>query len=83
MPASVCAAHLPFYSHTAALAGSAVIVALCVAVLVAMAVAWWRRRGPWAANPLSAAQLDGFDHEQDRAGDEVRAQREHAQPGAG
>ena len=42
--ASVLAEHLPFYSHTEVLIGSAIMLALCLMVLVAMAVARWRRR---------------------------------------
>ena len=42
--ASVPAEHLPFYSHTEVLIGSAILLALCLMVLVAMAVARWRRR---------------------------------------
>jgi hypothetical protein len=42
--ASVRAVHLPYYSHAAALTGSTIMVALCLIVLVVLAVGWWRRR---------------------------------------
>jgi membrane protein DedA with SNARE-associated domain len=42
--AFVPAVHLPSYSHTEVLIGSAILLALCLIVLVVMAVAWWRRR---------------------------------------
>ena len=35
---------VPFYSRTEVLIGSAIMLALCLIVLVAVAVAWWRRR---------------------------------------
>jgi hypothetical protein len=74
-PASVRAAHLPVYSHTAVLTGSAIVPALCLIVLIVTAVAWWRRRNRQrrkrpASNMfeprprLSAAELDGFDRQQ-------------------
>jgi membrane protein DedA with SNARE-associated domain len=42
--ASVRAEDVPFYSRTEVLIGSAIMLALCLIVLVAWAVAWWRRR---------------------------------------
>jgi hypothetical protein len=35
---------LPAYSHTQALIGGAILLAVCLAVLVALTVGWWRRR---------------------------------------
>ena len=43
MLVSVPAEH-PFCSHTEVLIGSAITLALCLVVLVVMAVARWRRR---------------------------------------
>ena len=42
--ASVPAERLPFYSHAEVLIGSAILLALCLMVVVATAVARWRRR---------------------------------------
>ena len=42
--ASVPADDVPFYSRTEVLIGSAIMLALCLIVLVAVAIAWWRRR---------------------------------------
>ena len=42
--ASVPAEHLPFYSHTEVLIGSAIMLALCLIVLVVIAVGRWRHR---------------------------------------
>ena len=36
--------NLPAYSHTQTLTGGAILVVACLAVLVALAVGWWRRR---------------------------------------
>ena len=44
MLASVPAEDVPFYSRTEVLIGSAVMLALCLIVLVVLAVARWRRR---------------------------------------
>ncbi len=41
---SAGAVNLPVYSHTAALTGSAILIALCLVVLIALVVGWWRRR---------------------------------------
>jgi phosphate/sulfate permease len=35
---------LPAYSHTQALIGGAILLAVCLALLVALTVGWWRRR---------------------------------------
>jgi hypothetical protein len=35
---------IPAYTHTQALTGGAILVVACLAVLVALLVAWWRRR---------------------------------------
>jgi hypothetical protein len=43
-PESLRAVGVPVYSHTEVLTGSAIMLALCVAVLVALAVRWWRLR---------------------------------------
>jgi hypothetical protein len=40
----VRAAHLPIYNNAAVITGSAILLALCVIVLVASVVGWWRRR---------------------------------------
>ena len=42
--AFVPAKDMPFYSRTEVLIGSAIMLALCLIVLIAVAVAWWRRR---------------------------------------
>ena len=42
--ATVPADDVPFYSRTEVLIGSAIMLALCLIVLVAVAVTWWRRR---------------------------------------
>jgi membrane protein DedA with SNARE-associated domain len=42
--AFVSAKDVPFYSRTEVLIGSAIMLALCLVVLVAWAVVWWRRR---------------------------------------
>jgi len=42
--ATVLADDVPFYSRTEVLIGSAIMLALCLIVLIAVAVAWWRRR---------------------------------------
>jgi hypothetical protein len=42
VPESLRAVGVPAYSHTEALIGSAIILALCLVVLVALAVGWWR-----------------------------------------
>jgi hypothetical protein len=44
VPESLRAAGVPVYSHTEVFRGSAIILALCVVVLVALAVRWWRLR---------------------------------------
>jgi hypothetical protein len=44
VPESPRAAGVPVYSHTEVLTGSAITLALCVVVLVALAVRWWRLR---------------------------------------
>jgi hypothetical protein len=44
VPESLRAVGVPVYSHTEVLTGSAIILALCVVVLVALAVGWWRLR---------------------------------------
>lgn len=36
--------NLPSYSHTAAVTGSVIVLALCVFVLLGLALVWWRRR---------------------------------------
>jgi hypothetical protein len=41
---TVLADDVPFYSRTEVLIGSAIMLALCLIVLIAVAVAWWRRR---------------------------------------
>jgi hypothetical protein len=35
---------LPTYSHTAIITGSVILLAICLAVLVALGIGWWRRR---------------------------------------
>jgi len=42
--ATVLADDVPFYSRTEVLIGSAIMLALCLIVLIAVAVAWCRRR---------------------------------------
>jgi hypothetical protein len=37
-------ASLPVYSHTEAVTGSVIMLALYVTVLAVMAVGWWRQR---------------------------------------
>ena len=44
VPQSLRAVGIPVYSHTEVLTGSAIMLALCVVVLVALAVRWWRLR---------------------------------------
>jgi hypothetical protein len=44
VPDSLRAVGVPVYSHTEVLIGSAIMLALCLIVLVAWAVVWWRRR---------------------------------------
>ena len=44
VPESLRAVGVPVYSHTEVLTGSAIMLALCVVVLVALAVRWWRLR---------------------------------------
>jgi hypothetical protein len=38
------AVKLPFYSHTAAVTGSVILLAACVAVVITLLVGWWRQR---------------------------------------
>ncbi len=38
------AAELPVYGRAQALIGSAILLALCLIVLVVIALAWWRQR---------------------------------------
>jgi hypothetical protein len=35
---------VPAYSPTAIITGSVILVVICLAVLVALAIGWWRRR---------------------------------------
>jgi hypothetical protein len=35
---------LPVYGHTAVITGSMIMVAICLVVLIALGIAWWRRR---------------------------------------
>jgi hypothetical protein len=44
VPESPRAVGVPVYSHTEVLTGSAIMLALCLVVLVALAVQWWRLR---------------------------------------
>jgi hypothetical protein len=42
VPESLRAVGVPVYSHTEVLIGSAIMLALCLVLLVALAVGWWR-----------------------------------------
>ena len=44
VPESLRAVGVPVYSHTEVLRGSAIMLALCLVVLVALGVGWWRLR---------------------------------------
>jgi hypothetical protein len=35
---------VPVYSHTAVITGSVILLVICLGVLVALAIGWWRRR---------------------------------------
>jgi hypothetical protein len=35
---------VPVYSHTATITGSVILLVICLVVLVALAIGWWRRR---------------------------------------
>jgi hypothetical protein len=89
VPESLRAVGVPVYSHTEVLRGSAIMLALCLVVLVALAVGWWRLRYrpgeqliAWHAGS-SVAELDGFHDEQHCADDEIATEGEHAESGAG
>lgn len=76
VPESLRAVGVPVYSHTEVLIGSAIMLALCLVVLVALAVGWWRfarqpGEQPVVSRDSSAAELDGFHDEQHCADDEV------------
>jgi hypothetical protein len=89
VPESLRAVGVPAYSHTEALRGSAIMLALCLVVLVALAVGWWRLRYRPGEQPTvshegsSVADLDGLHDEQHCADDEVATQDEHAESGTG
>ena len=65
------------------------MLALCLVVLVALAVGWWRLRSHPGEQPTvshegsSVAELDGHHDEQHCADDEVATQDEHAESGTG
>ena len=44
VPESLRAVGVPVYTHTEVLLGSAIMLALCLVVLVALVVGWWRLR---------------------------------------
>jgi hypothetical protein len=89
VPESLRAVGVPAYNHTEALIGSAIMLALCLVVLVALAVGWWRLRSHPGEQPTvshegsSVAQLDGHHDEQHCADDEVATQGEHAESSTG
>jgi hypothetical protein len=89
VPESLRAVGVPAYSHTEVLIGSAIMLALCLVVLVALAVGWWRLRYRPGEQPTvshagsSVAELDGHHGEQHCAADEVATQGEHAESGTG